>query len=393
MLPIESPVAPIGELLPPMGWRDDTQLTPFSAMQLDGGGGASGNLRQEDNKQKDNQDRDLGEKPAGRADRPRGNDEPDVVPYLLQNFSGLSRNDVLDYLEYMYSLHEFFWGDLSPADLINIDQQIMWLVFSGGITAEQILSVAAIAREIPKGAALVCSAALQDADIPCIEQRSAAGPGSDRQQGQPLPLFLGTVVVSSANLPLYVAGALLLTFVVLTNPEVQQLLTSYAGTSSFGVVDHNGWLVLMNNQDDAQAQPAVVPRADFANPDPNDPCGNDSHSSSGVTEGYSRVGRWMSKAEYDAMKITGKVQESFTGTTHVAYPANASAFMRQAANGSYYTEFTVPTNSLKVTNPGEGWAKIVGPNSLEGRLAAIKGREIPQMPDAMDLLHLATKCQ
>jgi hypothetical protein len=168
-------------------------------MQLDGGGGVSGNLRQEDNKQKDNQDRDLGEKPAGRAARPRGDDEPDVVPYLLQNFSGLSRNDVLDYLEYMYSLHEFFQGELSPADLINIDQQMMWLVFGGGITAEQILSVAAIAREIPKGAALVCSAALQDADIPCIEQRSAAGPGSDRQQGQPLPLC-GCVIDEFASI-------------------------------------------------------------------------------------------------------------------------------------------------------------------------------------------------
>lgn len=40
------------------------------------------------------------------------------------------------------------------------------------------------------------------------------------------------------------------------------------------MVDHNGWLVLMNNQDDAKAQPAVVPRADFSSPDPNDPCGD-----------------------------------------------------------------------------------------------------------------------
>jgi len=43
-----------------------------------------------------------------------------------------------------------------------------------------------------------------------------------------------------------------------------------------------------------------------------------------------RVGRWMSQAEYNAMKATGKVQESRIGTTYVANPANSSAFSRQA---------------------------------------------------------------
>ncbi|MGM0715516.1 MAG: RHS repeat-associated core domain-containing protein, partial [Bacillota bacterium] len=96
-----------------------------------------------------------------------------------------------------------------------------------------------------------------------------------------------------------------------------------------------------------------------------------------------RVGRWMSREEYDTMVKTGKVPESYTGTTYVANPADANAFGKQAKPGSIYVEFDVPTSSLKQTN--EGWAKIVGPNSLEGRLAAKKGQQIPQMPSATNI--------
>lgn len=91
----------------------------------------------------------------------------------------------------------------------------------------------------------------------------------------------------------------------------------------------------------------------------------------------------MSREEYDTMVKTGKVPESYTGTTHVANPADANAFGKQAKPGSIYVEFDVPTSSLKQTN--EGWAKIIGPNSLEGRLAAKKGQPIPQMPSATNI--------
>jgi RHS repeat-associated protein len=96
-----------------------------------------------------------------------------------------------------------------------------------------------------------------------------------------------------------------------------------------------------------------------------------------------RVGRWMSKAEYDTMVKTGKVSESYTGTTHVANPADANAFGKQAKPGSMYVEFDVPTSSLKQTN--DGWASIVGPNSLQGRYAAKKGEPIPEMPSATNI--------
>ncbi|MBT2293747.1 hypothetical protein J7E73_32570 [Paenibacillus albidus] len=91
----------------------------------------------------------------------------------------------------------------------------------------------------------------------------------------------------------------------------------------------------------------------------------------------------MSKEEYDTMVKTGKVPESNTGTTHVANPVNANAFGKQAKPGSIYVEYDVPTSSLKQTN--DGWAKIVGPNSLEGRLAAKKGEPIPEMPPATNI--------
>ena len=97
----------------------------------------------------------------------------------------------------------------------------------------------------------------------------------------------------------------------------------------------------------------------------------------------------MSQAEYDAIKASGKVQESLSGTTHVASPADATAFINQARPGSVYVEFNVPTSSLKATN--EGWSKVVGPKSLEGRLAARKGLPIPQMPSATDIVHSATR--
>ncbi len=102
-----------------------------------------------------------------------------------------------------------------------------------------------------------------------------------------------------------------------------------------------------------------------------------------------RVGRWMSRQEYDQMTATGYVQESMSGTTHVALPADQAAFQAQAVVGSLYVEFDVPRDSLKPTQ--QGWAKILGPNTLEARLAAAKRHPIPQMPPAGNIQHIATK--
>jgi hypothetical protein len=39
----------------------------------------------------------------------------------------------------------------------------------------------------------------------------------------------------------------------------------------------------------------------------------------------------------------------------------------------------------------EGWAQIPGPNSLYGRLAAVRGEPIPQFPPALNIEWLLTK--
>lgn len=108
-----------------------------------------------------------------------------------------------------------------------------------------------------------------------------------------------------------------------------------------------------------------------------------------IVGSFTRVGRWMSLQEGLEMIRTGKVQESFSGTTHVALPAEACAFVKQAAPDSLYIEFNVPSSSLVDT--GNGWAKIIGPNSLQGRLAARKKQAVPQMPRASDIVCIVVK--
>lgn len=83
------------------------------------------------------------------------------------------------------------------------------------------------------------------------------------------------------------------------------------------------------------------------------------------------------------MLDTGTVVQSSTGTTHVAYPADIDAFGKQAKNGAMYVEFDVPEKSLVPTN--EGWAKTVGPDSIEGRLAKRKDLPVPEMPTAENI--------
>ena len=104
----------------------------------------------------------------------------------------------------------------------------------------------------------------------------------------------------------------------------------------------------------------------------------------GVTQAETtRVGRWMSEAEYSKMMETGYVQESFSGQTYVANPASSEAFAKQAKPGAIYVEFDVPTSSLKQTK--DVWAKILGPNTPEARLMKRKGLPIPEMPKANNI--------
>ncbi|MFI1414859.1 RHS repeat-associated core domain-containing protein [Streptomyces sp. NPDC020707] len=107
-------------------------------------------------------------------------------------------------------------------------------------------------------------------------------------------------------------------------------------------------------------------------------------------DGLVRVGRWMSKTEYEAMVRTGMVQEGAGGTTYVAHPANPEAYRRQAAQGTGYVEFNVPSSSLYPA--GEpGWAQIPGPNSMQARLAVRRKTAPPQFPRALNIEWLMEK--
>ncbi|WP_202112474.1 MULTISPECIES: TreTu family toxin [unclassified Gilliamella] len=69
--------------------------------------------------------------------------------------------------------------------------------------------------------------------------------------------------------------------------------------------------------------------------------------------------------------------------------ADVNAFGKQAKNGALYVEFDISKKSIIPTN--EGWAKIVGQNSLEGRLAQRKGLSVPEMPKASNIRVKAEK--
>lgn len=83
---------------------------------------------------------------------------------------------------------------------------------------------------------------------------------------------------------------------------------------------------------------------------------------------------------------TGKVQAGSDGlSTYVANPATPDAYFRQAAPGTRYVEFDVPTSTLK---PGgePGWAQIPGPDHpIYGPLYARRGLPPPEMPEFENL--------
>ncbi|WP_461425233.1 TreTu family toxin [Gymnodinialimonas sp.] len=88
-----------------------------------------------------------------------------------------------------------------------------------------------------------------------------------------------------------------------------------------------------------------------------------------------RVGRWMSRAEYDEMLSTGRVVESRSGMTHVANPAAASTFRSQAPQGSMYVEFGISTRSLQASSTGV--STVITPNSNAAARLTRLGRPIP----------------
>jgi len=83
-----------------------------------------------------------------------------------------------------------------------------------------------------------------------------------------------------------------------------------------------------------------------------------------------RVGRWMSRAEYAAMKDTGRLQEGAGGMTSMATSGPAS-FVKQTQTGNVYVEFTIARNSV-VQGGQADWLTGVSANASRSMQSVIK---------------------
>ena len=92
----------------------------------------------------------------------------------------------------------------------------------------------------------------------------------------------------------------------------------------------------------------------------------------------------MSQDERRKMVATGMVQEGGGGVTYAVEPATSEAYWWEAAPGTGYVEFDVPSDSLY---PGgkPGWVKMSTPRGLPGRVAFVKGLPTPELPPASNI--------
>jgi hypothetical protein len=103
-------------------------------------------------------------------------------------------------------------------------------------------------------------------------------------------------------------------------------------------------------------------------------------------EGMTKVGRWMSEAEYNVMKNTGRMVEGAGGKTSVAV-GGSNAFTG-AAKGSVYVEFEVPTSSL-IQGGQSNWYSIIGHNATKAMQHALQkqgGQVLPQVQNLSPIL-------
>lgn len=96
-----------------------------------------------------------------------------------------------------------------------------------------------------------------------------------------------------------------------------------------------------------------------------------------AADGTTRVGRWMSRQEFDQMSTTGRVVEGGGGRTYVISPSNPAAYT-SARPGSVYAEFNVPSSALRGPTSRPDWYVIPGPNVT----TKIFGPAPAQMPPA-----------
>lgn len=112
-------------------------------------------------------------------------------------------------------------------------------------------------------------------------------------------------------------------------------------------------------------------------------------SRAGAPAGMTTVGRWMSLSEYETMQATQSMVEGAGGQTFVSTTGPAS-YGAQAAKGSVYAEFQVPTKSLLQGGRAD-WFKTIGPSAgraMQSKLAKQGGQIMPTIQKLSPILKI-----
>ena len=104
-----------------------------------------------------------------------------------------------------------------------------------------------------------------------------------------------------------------------------------------------------------------------------------------------RVGRWMTRAEYDATVAAGRLQPTLDGREmkHIVAPPDPDSF-RAADAGSVFAEFDVDDVQM-VSGGRQGWLIFYGPNCIHGRQAVQRGQNVTEMPVVQNIKITRTK--
>ena len=97
-----------------------------------------------------------------------------------------------------------------------------------------------------------------------------------------------------------------------------------------------------------------------------------------------RVGQWMSKAEYEQLIKTRKIPRTNVLTKGM------DGYINQATKGDYYVEFDIDSSLLVPKNEALGWSLIKSKNQMYIKLYQNKGLTLPD-PIGTNITHIYTK--
>ncbi|MNO75538.1 hypothetical protein D3C76_665890 [compost metagenome] len=97
-----------------------------------------------------------------------------------------------------------------------------------------------------------------------------------------------------------------------------------------------------------------------------------------------RVGQWMSKAEYADFVKNGIIPRTNVLTDGM------EGYMKQANKGDYYVEFDIDSTLLLTKDLDLGWSMVKSKNSMQLKLAKQRGISLPD-PIGTNIKHIFTK--